>query len=187
MTTQLVTSLDHFIKRWCQYQQQSQLTLQIEHDKQWLSPASEQEAVDGELVAWSPTRQQQNNNMQALQDGLGIEVNQQLQDYYCRYWSDNLNATTERGRLQLLQPWNQDDFVRLQQNLIAHVLMKRRLKQKDTLFFATTDDEDFIISVLNATGEVVLEQVGREPCEILAPNLAAFLDSLEPESCQSVF
>ena len=84
------------------------------------------------------------------------------------------------GNLQLLLPWNQDDMVRLQQNLVGHVLMKRRLDQPETLFFAVTDEEDFILSVDNQSGEVVLEQVGLLPQEVLAPDLASFLASLEP-------
>ena len=43
-----------------------------------------------------------------------------------------------------------------------------------------TDEEDFIISIDNDTGEVVLEQVGKRPSEVLAPNLAEFLAHLKP-------
>ena len=66
--------------------------------------------------------------------------------------------------------------------------MKRRLRQRDTLFFAVTDEDDFVLSVLNETGEVVLERVGKEPQEILATDLTSFLQSLKPQRYQnSVF
>ena len=129
---------------------------------------------------WAPVQQGGVNNLSALEKGLDLKVNKQLEQYFTRYWSDNLNARTARGHLQLLLPWNQDDFVRLQENLIAHVMMKRRLRQPETLFFAVTDEEDFILSVLNDTGEVGLEQVGREPQEILAGSLAEFITQLSP-------
>ena len=74
---------------------------------------------------------------------------------FCRYFSHDINATAEQGGLTLLQAWNEEDFDRLQKNLIAHVLMKRRLKQADTLFFALTDEEDLLLSILLETGEVV--------------------------------
>jgi SecY interacting protein Syd len=80
----------------------------------------------------------------------------------------------------LLQVWNEQDFERLLQNLIGHALMKRRLEQPMTLFFAVTDDEDYILSLENDTGRVMLERVGLEPQEMLADNLAQFLSSLEP-------
>jgi SecY interacting protein Syd len=80
----------------------------------------------------------------------------------------------------LLQPWNQGDFERLQQNLVGHILMKRRLKQPETFFIALTDEDDFILTVHNTSGEVMLEQVGLLPKEVVAPNLAEFLQSIQP-------
>ncbi len=50
------------------------------------------------------------------------------------------------------------DFERLQQNLIGHILMKQKLKQAITLFFAVTDEDDIILSVNNNTGEVWAEK-----------------------------
>ena len=58
--------------------------------------------------------------------------------------------------------------------------MKQRLGQAPTLFFGLTDEEDFILTVVNESGEVALEQVGKEPSQILAPSLAAFLERLTP-------
>ena len=75
---------------------------------------------------------------------------------------------------------SEEDFERLQQNLIGHLLMKQRLKQPPTLFFGLTDEDDFILSVDNASGEVVLEQVGKLPTRCLAPDLATFVDGLTP-------
>jgi SecY interacting protein Syd len=49
-----------------------------------------------------------------------------------------------------------------------------------TLFIALTDEDDFILAVDNISGEVVLEQVGLLPKEVLAPNLATFIQSLQP-------
>ena len=109
-----------------------------------------------------------------------MKIHSDVISYYSAYWSDNLNAQTSKGNLQLLQPWNQDDFERLQQNLVGHILMKRRLKQPETLFIALTDEDDFILTVNNTSGEVMLEQVGLIPKEVVAPNLAAFIQSLQP-------
>ena len=89
-----------------------------------------------------------------LETGLEIKIDAAFQDYFCTWWGDHLNARTERGELQLLLVWNDDDFQRLQENLIACV-DEATLGQRDTLFFAQTEDDDFL-SVLNQTGEVVL-------------------------------
>lgn len=50
--------------------------------------------------------------------------------------------------------------MRLQENLIGHLIMKRRLKQTPTLFIAATESEQEIISLCNLSGEVILEQPG---------------------------
>ena len=186
MTTNILQTVDEFVARLCEFQQTHQIILSIEQDPDWPSPAEQGKPnSDGEVI-WTPSLQPSANNFQALVDGLELSPDAELEAYYTRYFSDNLDAETERGRLQLLMPWNHDDFTRLQQNLVAHVLMKRRLGQRETLFFAVTDEEDFIISVLNDTGEVVLEQVGKEPQEILASSLSAFFTQLKPLPYRSV-
>lgn len=58
--------------------------------------------------------------------------------------------------------------------------MKRRLKQPETLFFAVTDQEDFIISLEHHSGHVVVEQVGKKPHIKLADSLLAFIQTLKP-------
>jgi len=136
--------------------------------------------VSEQASLWRPVLQQGALDFSKLETGLEIKIDAAFQDYFCTWWGDHLNARTERGELQLLLVWNDDDFQRLQENLIAHVLMKRRLGQRDTLFFAQTEDDDFLLSVLNQTGEVVLEPVGKEPQEVLAPSLADFLQTLTP-------
>lgn len=182
MISSVNEGLDNFIASWVTLQENKQIALEIEYDEQWPSPAIQSQHPGKPVSIWQPVIQSQQNTLQALNSGLELTVDPQLESYFTRYWSDNLNASTPRGGLQLLFPWNQDDFVRLQENLIAHVLMKRRLGQRDTLFFAVTDEEDFILSILNETGEVVLEQVGKEPQETIASDLNEFLKSLKPEA-----
>lgn len=172
----LIQSLDTFIERYIT-QNSERLT---EFDSDWLSPCAPSNATDGDWVTWKPVKQTDNNSFDDMEGALSIRMNDQLKAYYSCFYADHLDAQTERGNLTLLQVWNKDDFERLQQNLIGHVLMKRKLKQAITLFFAMTDEEDFIISVINDTGEVALEQVGKEPQEILAPDLATFIANLTP-------
>lgn len=180
MTTNTTAALQNFIDKYLQLHKDSGKPLLVEHDSDWPSPAIVGEPDSEGNCPWQPFLRSNTSNLSKLENGLDIKVNSELQDYFCYCWSDNLNAKSERGNLQLLLPWNEDDFVRLQQNLVAHVLMKRRLRQRDTLFFAVTDEEDFILSVLNDTGEVVLERVGLEPQEVLADSLVEFLEQLEP-------
>ena len=58
--------------------------------------------------------------------------------------------------------------------------MKQRLKQTETVFFAVTDEEDIIISIDNANGEVWVERVGCKPHKKLSDSLANFIEQLTP-------
>lgn len=176
----LQAALDNFIKLYIQAHQQQESPMVVQYDDQWLSDCHTQDAQQGEWVQWQPVMRQEHDSLNDLEQALELKIDPQLKHYYCRYWSNNLKAKTEKGGLELLLPWNQDDFERLQQNLIGHVLMKRRLGQPETLFFAVTDEEDFIITVDNNSGNVMLEQVGLEPTEVLADDLASFLEQLIP-------
>lgn len=176
MTMTLDTALDDFISRF--RQQHSDLT--IEFDPEWPSPCYEQAAEPGAMVPWSPVRQTQKNHFNNVESALDLTLDPQYCAYFTRYYSENLPARAEQGNCELLQVWNQDDFERLQQNLIGHLLMKKRLKQPPTLFFALTDEDDFILTVDNDNGSIMLEQVGKVPFKEVAKDLASFLSGLSP-------
>lgn len=178
----ILSALERFVSEYIQQHQQQQLPMVTQFDQEWVSPCSEYEGEQDEWIPWQPVKQDENCQFTDFEKALDIKMNPELAGFFTHYFSNNLDAEAQKGTLQLLLPWNKDDFERLQQNLIAHVLMKRRLGQDDTLFFAVTDEEDFIISVHNPTGNVVLEQVGLEPQETLAENLTEFIAQLRPRT-----
>ncbi|MEP4888674.1 MAG: SecY-interacting protein [Aliiglaciecola sp.] len=174
------SALQNFVSEYVDCHQRNQHPLVIQFDENWPSKCYQQKGEQDEWIPWLPVKQTSDRHFEHFEKALEIKMDEQLKDYYTCFWSDNLNAQTPRGNLQLLMPWNDDDFERLQQNLVAHVLMKRRLGQEDTLFFAITDEDDFIVSVHNETGRVMLEQIGLEPQETLANSLIEFIQQLTP-------
>lgn len=193
MSNSLVENFDSFVNAYIDLAGDDDRQLLTEYDADWFSPClllgKEQlaDVADGEQTAWRPMLQPASSHLGDLATALEIEIHPQLETLFCRYYGHDLPATTERGDLDILQAWNQDDFERLQKNLISHVLMKRRLKQPETLFFATTDQEDFIISIDVASGNVMLEQVGKVPKEVLADDLNSFIKSLQPRNVVVTF
>lgn len=179
MPVELMQSLDSFFES-CSQQQNNPDYFSIPYDSEWPSPCYQQTAGEGQLVVWQPVRQQEGNSFSGVESALEMRLHEDFCAYFTRYYSFHLPATASQGHCELLQVSSQDDFKRLQENLIGHILMKQRLKQKITLFFALTDDDDYLLSLDNASGEVLLERVGRKPQEILAPSLAAFIDQLSP-------
>lgn len=180
MDQKISDALDGFVHRFLQKAQSEKEELLIEFDSQWPSACYTQQANEGDEVNWQPVRQSHAVDWSAFETALEISLHPSIKNYFACYWSDNLAAKHDFGPLELIQVWNEADIERLQQNLIGHILMKRRLKQSETLFFALTDEEDEILCINNITGEVVLEQVGLEPKRVIAPDLTSFILSIEP-------
>ena len=68
----------------------------------------------------------------------------------------------------------------MQENLIGHLVVQKRLKLSPTLFIATLESELEVISVCNLSGEVLKETLGTRKRTILSPSLASFLEQLDP-------
>ncbi len=176
------TKFDQLIEAYVKQSNADNMGLVTYFDKDWLSPCvqNNSEYEQDQEVSWRPYLRLEPASLRNLEEALEISIPAALQDLFCRYYSHDINASAEHGNLTILQAWNQEDFDRLQKNLIAHVLMKRRLKQADTLFFALTDEDDFILSILVSTGAVMLEKVGQEPHREIAANLVEFMANLKP-------
>lgn len=146
-----------------------------DYDSQWLSDCICHREDDKAI--WRPLERSVSGDFSSVESALGISIHPDIHYLFGNWWSGHIQAQTERGGFDILHAWNEDDFDMLQQNIVGHVLMKQRLKQKVTIFFATTDEDDFILSLDNESGCVLLEQVGCEPQEVLSPDLASFFAS----------
>ncbi|WP_281647049.1 SecY-interacting protein [Parendozoicomonas sp. Alg238-R29] len=146
-------------------------------DPEWPSPC-EQAHPDLKLSYWEAVSCPDTLDFSGLETALGLKLHPDIASYYTSFYSNNIPVCCDDGNLELLQVWNRDDFDRLQQNLIGHLMMKKKRKQNPTVFFAVTDDDEIILSVLNETGEVWAERVGKNPHRKMANNLAEFLENL---------
>lgn len=174
-------AFDQFIER-CQLFWQENGFPRIEDDPLWPSLCQMSEPVDG-WIEWQPVLRQMSVDFSATESALGIEFRESAKRFYGRYYSDAIEARFEGVNLTLVQAWNDQDTSRLQANLIAHILMQRRLRQPETLFIAATSDDMQVVSILNQTGEVVLEVLGKKnQRQVLAANLVDFLERLVPVS-----
>lgn len=183
-TTSFTHAFDAFVNNYIEHSTAKNKGLITYYDEQWASPCLQVDLNktlrDDEEVTWKPFLRDPNESLDNLEEALVITIPKDLKNLFCRYYSHDLNAQTENGKLTILQVWNEEDFDRLQKNLIAHVLMKRRLKQDDTLFFALTDEDGFILSIMLSTGAVMLEQVGKVPQREIASSLTEFMSQLTP-------
>lgn len=178
----LVQSIDKLVEKFIKSVKDKMGVLPlIEADSDWPSPCEVSVVNEEGLVQWQPSKIQEPLNFKNVGDALNITIHPDIEQYFCYLYSESIPAKSSHGHLELLFAWNKDDFDRLQQNLIGHMMMKQKLKQEITLFFAVTDEEDMNLVVKNSTGEVWVEPVGCEPKTMISASLAEFLDSLSFE------
>jgi len=174
--TQLFDFFERFKNLW---QSQKQSLPQTVFDPQWISPCQVGE-VETQLIHWLPVKRESAVDLSNIEEALDIKLHPSIVEFFCSAYSAGLPAAYQDHPIELIQVWNEQDFNLLQENMIAHFMMQKRLKQPASMFIASCSDEMQIVSVLNATGEVQLETLGKGQEAILADNLANFLTALTP-------
>ena len=157
MDQQTAEALQAFTQRYCEAWQQQRSSLPRSEELYGI-PSPCISATDDDGVFWQPQPFSLEQNINAVERALEFAGES----------------------MTLLQTWSPDDFQRVQENLIGHLLVQKRLKLSPTLFIATLDSELDVISVCNMSGEVIKETLGTRKRTTLSPSLASFLNSLKP-------
>lgn len=133
-----------------------------------------------DTVLWQPQPFDAQPNVSAVERALDIVIQPAVHAFYSTQFAGDMPARFGALTLTLLQTWSADDFTRVQENLIGHLVTQKRLKLSPTLFIATLDGELDVVSVCNLSGEVINETLGTRNRTVLAANVAAFLSQLDP-------
>lgn len=136
--------------------------------------------TSGETVTWQPQPFTAEQNVKAIERAMDIVVQPAVHAFYTTQFAGDMCARFDNEMLTLLQTWSEDDLLRVQENLIGHLVTQKRLKLSPTLFIATLDSEVDVISVCNLTGEVIKETLGTQNRQILSDSLTDFLNHLYP-------
>jgi len=161
------------------WQQQKQSLPQCIFDQEWLSPCRVGDIKAGK-IQWSPVKRDRESDLGNIEKALAIKLHPSITDFFCCAYADSLPCLYQEHPIDLIQVWNKEDFQLLQENMIAHFMMQKRLKQPASMFIASCSDEMQIISILNETGQVQLETLGKGQEALLSENLPDFLNALQP-------
>ncbi|HAT1574036.1 TPA: SecY-interacting protein [Raoultella ornithinolytica] len=179
MDYQTAEALQAFTQRYCAAWQQQRASLPRSEELYGV-PSPCISATDDDAVYWQPQPFTAEQNISAVERALDIVIQQPIHSYYTTQFAGDMAARFAGETMLLLQTWSPDDFRRVQENLIGHLVVQKRLKLSPTLFIATLESELEVISVCNLSGEVLKETLGTRKRTILSPSLAGFLDQLEP-------
>ncbi|MGL5007177.1 MAG: SecY-interacting protein [Plesiomonas sp.] len=180
---QSAQALIHFTDRYIQHWQVEQQTLPESESLLGIASPCIVRTAENSLY-WQPVRPgiySKNPALHPVEQALNIQIRAEAHAYFSAQFAGDIAAQWQGNPLTLLQVWNADDFPRMLENQIGHLVTQRRLKQSPTLFLALTDDDMQIISLCNITGEVLLETLGTAKRTCLANNLPDFLAELTPQ------
>ncbi|WP_043892807.1 SecY-interacting protein [Providencia sneebia] len=132
-------------------------------------------------VYWEPQPfNGKDKDLSRVAAALDIELQPSIHPFYTTQLAGDMKAQFGSLVVSLVQVWNDEDFIRLQENLIGHLVTQKRLKLSPTLFIATLDSDLEMVSLCNLTGNVVLEKFGSQERTVLSANLVEFLQQLSP-------
>ena len=179
MIAETLAALTDFTQRYCALWQQQTGHAPASQELYGIPSPCIVSSMDGEIW-WQPQPFTLPQNLEAVERALDIQLQPAVAAFFTAQFAGDMSGSFAGKNVSLVQVWSEDDFIRVQENLIGHLVMKRRLKHSPTSFIATTDSELDVISVCNLSGEVILEQLGTQKREVLAPSLQSFLNSLQP-------
>ncbi|RUO68808.1 SecY-interacting protein [Idiomarina ramblicola] len=152
-----------------------------EYVEEWASPIYG-EILDEDTVEWTPCRQAEPLKFAELESALELIFHDSIKTLFGRWYAGDLALAYQGHPINLLQVQSAEDGERLLANITGHILMKRRLKQPETVFIGLgVENDDLLLSIDNQSGVVGLEWVGKEQHEVLADSLTEWLEQCEPQ------
>lgn len=174
-------ALSDLLDRWVALYRSTHGTLPRQpFELEWPSPCQRGQPDRSGYIEWLPVRRTTAPDFTGLERALERDIHPDIKQFVGTFYAEVIAGKTSEGGVQLVQIWNDADFDRLIENTLGHALAKFRNQQDLTLFFATTDEDEYFLSIDNDSGAVLLESPGLAPIREVARDIATFLTRVEP-------
>ncbi len=185
MTQSVADALFCFSQKYLKAWQDNYQSLPKSEDLVGLaSPCIENSGVEkssDEYLLWQPVKRDLHADFSNVEAGVEIAIHDDIKAFYGSQYSSDMGASWNKKPFTLLQVWSDEDFVRLQENILGHLVTQRRFKLQPTVFIGVTDSELDVLSICNISGNVILERLGTDKRDILATSIVEFLSQIEAE------
>ncbi len=191
MNHELITALWDFSTLYVQSWQQAHNSLPIAEGYENLpSPccvfkgalSSEQKDHSYEAkVRWQPIKREQFADFSNVEQGIGLTLHSDIKTFYASQFAADMPVLFQGEHLVLIQVWSDEDLTRLQENILGHLVMQKRLKNEPSVFIASTKDERELISICNTSGKVIKEKIGTNERVVIAKQMVDFINVLIPD------
>ncbi len=178
MHNQISSTLSALLQKYIAHEQAHNNALPYSTDLSHMpSPCVVESDQNG--VYWQNVARSEWGDLSAVERGIELILHEDIKSFFGCQYSGDISLKWQGNDFTLLQVWSDDDFERLQENILGHLVTQRRLKLKPTVFIGTLEAELDVISICNITGEVILERLGTAKRDVLAPDLFTFLKQVE--------
>ncbi|MFP1557315.1 SecY-interacting protein [Escherichia coli] len=133
-----------------------------------------------DAVYWQPQPFTGEQNVNAVERAFDIVIQPTIHTFYTTQFAGDMHAQFGDIKPTLLQTWSEDDFRRVQENLIGHLVTQKRLETAAHAIYRDAGRRvKEVISARVPLGEVCKETLGTRKRTHLASNLAD-LNQLKP-------
>ena len=128
------------------------------------------------MITWEPVELLEPVDFSKIERAMGQAMHADAKEFYSSFLAGHLERHHSGFTVGLNTVWNLSQLEEILDFIEGHV-EEQRLEGRAFTIPIASSDSDPIFSVVNSTGEIVLQDFDR-PDVVVAPNLCVFLDGL---------